>query len=101
MWVLSYSCTCVEIGKGSATHIKYNLLDLIKMVKIKSQNVKTHTVFLYEENVIWAQQTFFAFMCTETFFAITTVNLYAINDVHDLRKKYMMEEIKTDTITFL
>lgn len=54
MWVLSYSRTHRGRGKRSATHIKHNLLDLIKMNNIKSQNGKTHEVLMYgSKYVIW------------------------------------------------
>lgn len=49
MWVFTYSCTYRKKGgKKSTTHIKYNLLDLIKMNNIKSQDVKTHEVLMYK-----------------------------------------------------
>ena len=54
------SVTHAHIRKGrggkkkSATHIKYNLLDLIKMNNIKSQDVKTHKVLVYKaENMLF------------------------------------------------
>lgn len=37
-----------ERGEKSATHIKYNLVDLIKMIHVKSQRVKTHEVLLFK-----------------------------------------------------
>lgn len=47
MWVLA---SHAHIGKGggerSGTHIKCNLLDLIKMNNIKSQDGETHGVLM-------------------------------------------------------